>query len=226
MFDESREKLAARNDALLAFAADLRRAMDEKQRRDDEIAGAMMRLKPGYVALLQKLRKGRVYPDANGTLRVSFGHVEGYSPRDSVQYAAQTTVRGILEKQTGQDPFDSPQELITASSRKKLGAYADPDLGDVPVNFLSSSDITNGSSGSATLNASGELAGLAFDGNYEAMGSDYLVNPDVTRTIHVDSRYILWVMDAIDGAHNLIREMGLPVRFSGTDVASGGASAP
>jgi hypothetical protein len=226
MFDESREKMAARNDALLAFAADLRRAMDEKQRRDDEIAGAMMRLKPGYVALLQKLRKGRVYPDANGTLRVSFGHVEGYSPRDSVQYAAQTTVRGILEKQTGKDPFDSPQELISASSRKKLGAYADPDLGDVPVNFLSSSDITNGSSGSATLNASGELAGLAFDGNYEAMGSDYLVNPDVTRTIHVDSRYILWVMDAIDGAHNLIREMGLPVRFSGTDVASGGASAP
>jgi hypothetical protein len=226
MFDESREKMAARNDAFVAFAADLRRVLDEKQRRDDEIAGAMMRLKPGYVALLQKLRKGRVYPDANGTLRVSFGHVEGYSPRDSVQYAAQTTVRGILEKQTGKDPFDSPQELISASSRKKLGAYADPDLGDVPVNFLSGGDITNGSSGSATLNASGELAGLAFDGNYEAMGSDYLVNPDVTRTIHVDSRYILWVMDAIDGAHNLIREMGLPVRFSGSDVASGGASAP
>jgi len=109
MFDESREKLTARNDAVLTFAADLRRAMDEKQRRDDEIAGAMMRLRPGYVALLQKLRKGRVYPDANGTLRVSFGHVQGYSPRDSVQYAAQTTVRGILEKETGQDPFDSPQ---------------------------------------------------------------------------------------------------------------------
>jgi hypothetical protein len=96
----------------------------------------------------------------------------------------------------------------------------------VPVNFHSSRDITNGSSGSAKLNASGELAGLAFDGNYEAMGSDYLVNPDVTRAIHVDSRYILWVMDAIDGAHNLIREMGLPVRFAGSDVASGGGSAP
>ncbi len=226
MFDESREKLAARNDALLVFAADLRRTMDEKQRRDDEIAGAMLRLRPGYVSLLQKLRKGRVYPDANSTLRVSFGSVEGYSPRDSVQYAAQTTVRGILEKQTGQNPFDSPPELLTASSGKKLGAYADPELGNIPVNFLSSGDITNGSSGSATLNASGELAGLAFDGNYEAMGSDYLVNPDVTRTIHVDSRYILWVMDAIDGAHNLIREMGLPVRFAGSDVASGGASAP
>jgi hypothetical protein len=224
MFDETREKLAARNDAFVKFAADLRRVMDEKQRRADEVAGAMMRLRPGYVALLQKLRKGRVYPDANGTLRVSFGSVEGYSPRDSVQYAAQTTVRGILEKETGRDPFDSPPELKNASTGKKLGAYADPELGDVPVNFLSSSDITNGSSGSATLNASGELAGLAFDGNYEAMGSDYLVNPDVTRTIHVDSRYMLWVMDAIDGAHNLIREMGLPVRFPGANVASGGAS--
>lgn len=226
MFDESREKLAARSDAFLTFAAGLRRVMDEKQRRDDEFAGAMMRLRPGYVALLQKLRKGRVYPDANGTVRISFGSVQGYSPRDSVQYAAQTTLRGVLEKQTGRDPFDSPPELVNASTGKKLGAYADPDLGDVPVNFLSTGDTTNGSSGSATLNASGELAGLAFDGNYEAMGSDYLVNPDVTRAIHVDSRYILWVMDAIDGAHNLIREMGLPVRFPGSAVASGGAAAP
>ena len=90
----------------------------------------------------------------------------------------------------------------------------------MPVDFLSSSDITNGSSGSATLNASGELAGLAFDGNYEAMGSDYLVLPEVTRTIHVDTRYMLWVMDAVDHAHNLIREMGLPVRFPGGGTAT------
>ena len=108
--------------------------------------------------------------------------------------------------------------MLSASRAKKVGPYVDPDLGDVPVDFLSSGDITNGSSGSATLNASGELAGLAFDGNYEAMGSDYLVNPDVTRAIHVDTRYMLWVMDAIDGAHNLIREMGLPVHFAGRDL--------
>jgi hypothetical protein len=93
----------------------------------------------------------------------------------------------------------------------------------VPVDFLTTGDITNGSSGSATLNGKGELTGLAFDGNYEAMGSDYLVNPDVQRAIHVDTRYILWVMDAVDGAHNLIGEMGLPVHFSGSAVASGGA---
>jgi hypothetical protein len=103
--------------------------------------------------------------------------------------------------------------------RRDFGACADPDLGTVPVAFLSTNDITNGSSGSATLNAKGELTGLAFDGNYEAMGSDFLVNPDVQRAIHVDTRYILWVMDAIDGAHHLIREMGLPVHFSGALAA-------
>jgi Peptidase S46 len=220
MFDESRAQLEKRDDAMLVLAKALRRTLDEKERRDNEVAGAMMRLRPEYVALLQKLRKGRVYPDANGTLRVSFGKVQGYSPRDSVQYAAQTTLRGVVEKETGQDPFDSPSLLLSASTGRKLGPYVDPDLGDVPVDFLSGGDITNGSSGSATLNASGELAGLAFDGNYEAMGSDYLVNPDVTRTIHVDTRYMLWVMDAIDGAHNLIREMGLPVHFSGGAVAT------
>ncbi len=220
MFDESRTQLDARNDAMLRLAKSLRQTLDEKERRDEEVAGAMMRLRPEYVSLLQRLRKGRVYPDANGTLRVSFGKVEGYSPRDSVQYAAQTKLSGIVEKETGRNPFDSPALLLSASTGRKLGPYVDPDLGDVPVDFLSSGDITNGSSGSATLNAAGGLVGLAFDGNYEAMGSDYLVNPSVTRTIHVDMRYILWVMDAIAGAHNLIREMGLPVHFSAKDVAT------
>jgi hypothetical protein len=223
MFDESPAQLTARDDAMLQLAAALRSTMDEKQKRDDEIAGAMMRTRTGYVALLQKLRKGRVYPDANSTLRVTFGQVKGYSPKDSIEYAAQTTLSGVVEKETGKEPFDPPGVLLAASQERKLGPYVDPELGDVPVDFLTTGDITNGSSGSATLNAKGELTGLAFDGNYEAMGSDFLVNPDVQRAIHVDTRYILWVMDAIDGAHDLIREMGLPVHFSG-EVATTPAS--
>ena len=199
---------------MLSFAAGLRRALDAKESKDREIEGAMLRLRPVYVEALRKRREGRLYPDANGTLRVSFGRVGGYSPRDSVDYQAQTTLAGIVEKNTGASPFDSPKMLLAASGGRRLGPYEDPDLKDVPVNFLSEGDITNGSSGSATLNASGKLAGLAFDGNYEAMGSDYLVNPQVSRTIHVDSRYMLWVMDAVDGAHNLLREMGLPVHFT------------
>jgi hypothetical protein len=213
MFGETPDQLAARDDSMLAFAARLGRALDAKEARNREIEGAMLRLRPVYVEALRKRREGRLYPDANGTLRVSFGRVAGYSPRDSVRYDAQTTLAGIVEKNTGSNPFDSPKMLLAASGGRQLGPYADPDLEDVPVNFLSEGDITNGSSGSATLNASGELAGMAFDGNYEAMGSDYLVNPDVSRAIHVDSRYMLWVMDAVDGAHNLLREMGLPVHF-------------
>jgi hypothetical protein len=213
MFSESSHQLSARNDSLLLFASRMRGALDETEKRDREIEGAMLRLRPVYVEALRKEREGRLYPDANGTLRVSFGRVEGYSPRDSVRYAAQTTLSGIVEKNTGKEPFDSPRMLLAASGGQKVGPYMDPELKDVPVNFLSECDITNGSSGSATLNSSGKLAGLAFDGNYDAMGSDYLVNPDVSRTIHVDSRYMLWVMDAVDGAHNLLREMGLPVRF-------------
>ena len=223
MFEESQSQLAGRDDTMLQLAAALRSTMDEKQKRDDEIAGAMMRTRTGYVALLQKLRKGRVYPDANSTLRVTFGQVRGYSPKDSIEYAAQTTLSGVVEKETGKEPFDPPGVLLAASQERRLGPYVDPELGDVPVDFLTTGDITNGSSGSATLNAKGELTGLAFDGNYEAMGSDFLVNPDVQRAIHVDTRYILWVMDAIDGAHDLIREMGLPVHFSGTLAAGGSA---
>jgi hypothetical protein len=212
MFEETTETLNRRGDTMIAFAAALRQLGDANQQRDREIRGAMLPLRPRYVEGLKQLR-GRIYPDANGTLRVSFGAVEGYVPRDSVTYAAQTSVKGLLEKESGRPPFDNPTPLLDAIRAGRLGPYVDPELGTVPVAFISSGDITNGSSGSATLNARGELAGLAFDGNYEAMGSDYVVDPTVTRAIHVDSRYMLWVMDAVDGAHNLLREMSLPVHF-------------
>ena len=226
MFRETPEQLDRRGDSMLGFAARLRAAWDENDGRDRQIEGAMLRLRPVYVEALRKQRGGRLYPDANGTLRVSFGRVEGYSPRDSVQYAAQTRLRGLVEKNRGEEPFDSPKLLLAASGKPPLAPYGDPELGDVPVNFLSTGDITNGSSGSATLNASGELAGLAFDGNYEAMGSDFLVNPAVSRTIHVDSRFMLWVMDAIDGAHNLLREMNLPVRYPAARSSQSRAAGP
>ena len=213
MFDESTSELLARNDAMIEFVAALRKLGDENLKRDETLKGAMTRLRPQYVAALRQARGGLLAPDANGTLRVSFGQVRGYEPRDGVQYEPFTSVDGILEKETGDDPFNSPNELLSAAGTNQFGPYADPDLGTLPVNFLSTGDITNGSSGSATLNARGELIGLAFDGNYEAMGSDFVVNPDVTRTIHVDSRYMIWIMDRVDRAHNLLREMALPVHF-------------
>ena len=162
---------------------------------------------------LRAARGGRLYPDANSTLRVGFGQVRGYSPRDAVWYAAQTDVQGVVEKDTGEEPFDSPAKLLERAKKSEFGSYADEELKTLPVAYISTNVVTNGSSGSATLNAWGELCGLAFDSNWEGVGSDYMVEEDITRTIHVDSRYVLWIMDAVDGAHNLLREMGVAPQF-------------
>jgi hypothetical protein len=217
MLAATSEQLKARNDSMLNFAAALLPTELAVEAREKSIAGAMSRVRPLYMEALQGMSGGRLYPDANGTLRVTFGKVEGYAPRDAVAYTPQTTVEGILQKDRGEGEFESPKALLDAIRARRFGAYADPRLGSVPVNFLSSCDTTGGNSGSPTLNAKGELCGLLFDGNYEALGSDFVVDPALTRSIHVDAVYMLWVMDAVDGAHNLLREMNLPVHFKGKE---------
>jgi hypothetical protein len=165
------------------------------------------------IAARRAMLEGRLAPDANGTLRVAFGVVEGYRPRDGVEYRPQTTVRGILEKDTGERPFDSPPRLLDRARAGDFGTYVDPDLGTLPVGFLSTVNVTNGSSGSSALNAHGEVIGLAFDMNWEGVAADWVVNEDLVRTIQVDSRYMLWVMDAVDGAHRVLEEMGITPQF-------------
>ncbi len=149
-----------------------------------------------------------LYPDANGTLRVTFGTVAGYSPRDAVFYEPFTSLRGIVEKNTGQEPFDTPAPLLAAIAQRNYGMFAGDD-GDLPVNFIATLDSTGGNSGSAVLDGRGELVGLLFDGNYESIIADWYFDADITRTICVDMRYVLWVMDSVDGAHRLLREMGI-----------------
>ncbi|HUO83763.1 MAG TPA: S46 family peptidase, partial [Thermoanaerobaculia bacterium] len=209
MFGEDRATLEGRKDPFLQLAKALMPLDLEIEKRDKQVEGALMRIRPRFMQALLAMKGGKVYPDANGTLRLTFGTVTGYSPRDAVQYAPQTTLSGILQKDTGKEPFDSPKTLLAAAAQEKPKRYIDPDLGDVPVNFLSTVDSTGGNSGSATLNAKGELIGLLFDGNYESMASDYLVDPVVTRSIHVDVLYMLWAMDQADGADHLLREMGV-----------------
>jgi hypothetical protein len=213
MFDESTAALLARNDPMIDVARSLRALGEEIEERDRGMAGAMHRLRPVLIAALRDLKRGRLAPDANGTLRVGFGVVQGYAPRDGVSYEPQTTGEGVAAKSTGRPPFDSPAALLGGLREGRFGPYADPDLGDLPVNFLSTVCVTNGSSGSCALNSRGEIAGLAFDSNWEGVGGDWMVNESLVRTVQVDSRYMLWVMDAVDGAHHLLREMGLPVHF-------------
>ena len=205
--DLTRANLLAPNDATIRHALHVHRSSHVTQRaKDKALAGASLRLQPLYMeALLQS--GDQVYPDANGTLRISVGHVKGYSPADAIEYQPQTTVAGMVAK-IGAPPFDAPTRLVEAAASSPKSRYADPALGDVPVNFLSTLDSTGGNSGSATLNSQGEFVGFLFDGNYEAMSADWLFDPELTRSIHVDVRYMLWVLE-VEGADHLLDELGL-----------------
>lgn len=210
MLGESVAQLKARKDPMLDLAFALLPIFEEREREELAWSGAMARLRPRYFDVLRQVGGGAVlYPDANSTLRITVGRVEGYTPRDATYYQPQTTLRGVVAKETGKDPFENPKALLAAAADPaKTRPYVDPELGDVPVNFLSTCDTTGGNSGSPTLNAKGELVGLLFDGNYESIDSDFLFTPAITRSIHVDAQYMLWVMDAVDGADDLIRELG------------------
>ena len=212
MYGETTKQLDARHDTMLDFAAKLIPITVDKEARDERYSGAMSRVRPMYLGALREMSGGKLYPDANLTLRITYGHVVGYSPRDAVIYDPQTTVAGVLQKNTGKGEFDSPKSLLDAIRAKNFGPYADPRLGDVPVDFLSDVDTTGGNSGSPVLNANGELCGLLFDGTYESLGSDYLFENN-TRSIQVDATYMLWVMDAVDHADNLLKEMGVTPRL-------------
>lgn len=182
-------------------------ALDQAEKAYD---GKMAALRPLYIEALRKFADAPVAPDANSTLRITYGTVRGYAPSpDKPVYEPFTTISGMIAKHTGEEPFNAPEDVRKAVEAGNFGDYKHPELGEVPVDFLADLDITGGNSGSATLNARGELVGLAFDGNYEAMASDWIFMPDITRSIQVDIRYILWVMDAVDGADHLIEEMGL-----------------
>jgi len=210
MAAETGERLAARGDAMLDFARELAPELAARRAFEGERRGAMLRLRPRYLGALERAEGGRLYPDANSTLRFTYGVVTGYAPRDAVRYLPRTTLGGLLAKATGQKPFAPPATLLAAAGRVPR-PYIDSRLGDVPVDFLSTCDITGGNSGSPTLDARGRLVGLAFDGNYEGVVSDYRFDSELARTIQVDATYMRFVMDAVDRAHHLLREMGLPV---------------
>ena len=163
-----------------------------------------------YAAGLLEWNKGKAsYPDANSTMRLTYGNVKSYSPKDGVLYKHYTTLKGVMEKE---DPdnyeFRVPAKLKELYEAKDYGQYANRD-GELPTCFLSNCDITGGNSGSPELNADGDLVGLAFDGNWESMSGDVIFEPDLQRCISVDIRYVMFVVDKFGGAGHLIKEMEL-----------------
>jgi hypothetical protein len=160
-----------------------------------------------YTAEIMKLENNPIqYPDANSTLRVTYGSVLPYEPKDGIMYKYYTTYEGILDKSSLSNPeYKIKPELNKLLTNKKFGRYAQNDT--LRINFITNTDITGGNSGSPVMDANGDLIGIAFDGDWESMISDLKYNPSTNRTICVDIRYVLWVMDVYAGAGNLVNEM-------------------
>lgn len=210
MLEKPTAEILAAKDSFVELAVALHPLAEEIREAGKTRNGKLSRLRPRHMQALLAKAGGLVAPDANSTLRVTFGKVQGVASRDGLLYLPQTTLSGVVDKHTGTGEFDAPKRLLDAAAALKAGKttpYADAKLGDVPVDFLSTVDTTGGNSGSATLNGKGELCGLLFDGTYETVASDILFDPVRTRSIHVDSRYFLWVLSDVEGATNLLQEI-------------------
>ncbi|HEX8791981.1 MAG TPA: S46 family peptidase [Polyangiaceae bacterium] len=207
----SSAKLAASKDPFVQAAQRVWPTYKAEEKKEDARKGDLLLVEPLYTEALKQALGGALAPDANMTLRITYGTVKSLHPESTTLTDGPFTVASqILTKDTGKDPFNAPQKLLDAIKARNFGPYADPALGgDLPIDFESDLDITGGNSGSPTMDDQGRLVGLAFDGNKEGLASDAVFDGTTTRTIQVDARYMLWTMDALDGADNLVQEMGV-----------------
>ena len=207
-----RAAFEASTDPAIQYAVAVMPTLLQLEQERKTRAGENLAARPVYLQAVADYKNSQgefVYPDANLSLRITFGNVTGYVPRDGVKYTPFTTLEGVVAKETGADPFDSPPALLDAVAAGRHGGLADARLGSVPVNFLSDLDITGGNSGSPVLDAHGKLVGLAFDGNWESVASNWVFDPAMTRMISVDQRYMRWIMQEVFPAPQLLREIGV-----------------
>jgi hypothetical protein len=209
---KSPAEFQASNDSFIKAAVALYDADRKEEAQKEELGGNIQKAYASYMKAKIAYMSSRgqaVYPDANSTLRVTFGNIKGreYGADGTGAWTAFTTVKGVVAKHTGEGEFNAPEKQLAAIRAKDFGRYVDPKLKSVPVDYLATLDITGGNSGSAALNARGELIGLAFDGTLDSIISDWDFNKAATRDIQVDIRYILWNMEKVDHADNLLKEM-------------------
>lgn len=198
------------NDGLLLFEKDIAKQIAELKPEKDRRDGVLNKLMGDYVNVKEKFLKKDFIPDANSTLRLTYGYVRGYSPADANYMAPYTSIKGILEKGASGNPdFAYPNVIKDLWEKKDFGPFAKKELNDVPVAFLYNMDTTGGNSGSPIMNANGELIGVNFDRAYGATINDYAWNEKYSRSIGVDIRYVLWVASKIDKADFLLAEMGV-----------------
>ncbi len=211
----SRKELDKSKDPFIALAVQL--FADEEKLADERKAmqGRFQKLRSTYMenfAAFMKSKGQVLYSDANSTLRITYGTIQGYKNRKGQKFEAYTKLEEIADKHTGKDPFDVPEKQLSLISNKNYGMHKMDSIDTVPVNFLADLDITGGNSGSATLNGKGELIGLVFDGTIDGVISDWAFDPLFTRSIHVDVRYMLWVLEKFDQDERLLQEMGINLK--------------
>ena len=202
--------LVIKQDAMLQFAVTMHDTYMTIENEDKAHAGELQKWRPRYMAALIAYAKEQdqpIYADANSSLRISYGEVKGVEPRDGMFYTPFTKLEGIVEKETGVWPFNAPKAQLQLIAGKQHGPFVDAQLKSVPVNYLTTVDTTGGNSGSPTLNSKGELIGLLFDGTTDSIIGDWDFDEQRNRSIHVDTRYMLWAMKYLDGAENLLEEM-------------------
>ena len=189
--------------ALYPLHQDIKAAQDAREGQLDKLSAQLIDVKKQFMG-------SEFIPDANSTLRLTYGLVEGYYPADAVYNSPLTTMKGIVEKHnTGKPYYQAPEKLLKLYKDKQFGSFKDEKLDDVPVAMLYSADTTGGNSGSPVLNAKGQLVGLNFDRAYEATINDYAWSQDYSRSIGVEIRYILWFLQKYSGADHILKEMGV-----------------
>ena len=214
-FKATRAEFEASDDPAIRYAVAMMPTLLDMERARKQRAGESLVARPVFLKAIADYRASQgqaVYPDANGSLRIPFGNVTGYTKRDGSVQKSFTLLEEVAAKATGVEPFDAPKAQLDAIAAKRYGGLADRRLGTVPVNFLSDLDITGGNSGSPVLDAHGRLVGLAFDGNWESVSSNWVFDKSVTRMITVDQRYMRWIMQEVFPAPQLLEEMGVPAK--------------
>jgi hypothetical protein len=209
LFYKPVKELDALDDPLIQLAKNIYAEGEALKKKNETFDANINELRKEYINALYTWKGTGLYPDANSTIRFSYGRIKGYSPRDAVVYKPFTTIKGMLEKDTGQEPFDMLEDLKKLYKNRDLGRWTHPQLKVVPIAFTHTVDSTGGNSGSPVLNAKGELVGILFDGNYEAMACDWQYDPEIQRSISVDIRFVMFVTEKLAGAHHILREMGV-----------------
>ncbi len=203
------EQLMKMEDPLLKLMVQLYPTYKQLRDTDKEREGRLGQLYGSLVEMKQAFQPSDFIPDANATLRITYGRVRGYSPADAVYRLPISTLAGVMEKTTGNEPYVSPEALIEKYQAKDFGPFVHPRLGQVPVAILYNTDTTGGNSGSPVFNSKGELVAVNFDRTFEATINDFAWNADYSRSIGVDVRYVLWVTGWVYDAKHLLDEMGV-----------------